>query len=138
MTTSTKITLTNQLDELERLRLLVSEFGGTHGFKAEDKTAVHLCLEEMATNIISYAWPKEESHEFEIRLSVDETTIKAEFEDDGVAFDPTHASDADTTSDVAQRPIGGLGIHLVKSTMNTLYYQRVEERNVLIAKKQRS
>ena len=120
MSVSESISLKNDLAELERLSQLVADFGRTNGFTAEEQNAIHLCLEELSTNIISYAWSTEEEHSFDVRLTCDEQLIKVEIEDDGKHFDPTGDSNPDTTSEAADRPIGGLGIHLVKNTMSSL------------------
>jgi serine/threonine-protein kinase RsbW len=55
--------------------------------------------------------------------------------DSGVAFDPTQVKEADTTLSAGERPIGGLGIFLIKKIMNEVEYQRVDGNNVLNLKK---
>lgn len=138
MSRSKQIQIKNDLSELERLNLLVEEFGGVNNFKTEEEYAIYLCLEEMVTNVISYAWPDDgDEHTIAIRLSVDDEFIKVEIEDDGLEFNPVTFGEPDTTLSVEDRPIGGLGIHLVKQTMDDVFYQRVEGRNVLILKKKR-
>ena len=137
MSKSKQIEINNDLSELERLNLLVEEFGGANNFKAEEEYAIYLCLEEMVTNVISYAWPDSDEHTIRVRLSVDDEFIKVEIEDDGQDFNPVVFGQADTSSSVEVRPIGGLGIHLVKQTMDDMFYQRVDNRNILILKKKR-
>lgn len=137
MSRSKQIQINNDLSELERLNLLVEEFGGENNFKTEEEYAIYLCLEEMVTNVISYAWPEGGEHTITIRLSVDDEFIKVEIEDGGQEFNPVKAGQPDTTLPAEKRPIGGLGIHLVKQTMDDMFYQRVEDRNILILKKKR-
>ena len=55
--------------------------------------------------------------------------------DHGIAFDPTLRKDPDITLSAEDRPIGGLGIFLIKKIMDEVSYQRVDERNVFIMKK---
>ena len=52
-------------------------------------------------------------------------------EDGGLPFDPTQVAEADTTLSAEERPIGGLGIFLVRQLMDTVAYQRVEGKNRL-------
>jgi anti-sigma regulatory factor (Ser/Thr protein kinase) len=137
MNRSKQIQINNDLSELERLNLLVEEFGGENNFKTEEEYAIYLCLEEMVTNVISYAWSDGEEHAISIRLSVDEEAIKVEIDDDGAEFNPVEFGKPDTTAPAEERQVGGLGIHLVKQTMDDMFYQRVDERNVLILKKKR-
>jgi sigma-B regulation protein RsbU (phosphoserine phosphatase) len=51
--------------------------------------------------------------------------------DSGKAFDPTAKEELDITAGVEERPIGGLGIHLVRTIMDTVSYERKEEQNIL-------
>jgi serine/threonine-protein kinase RsbW len=55
--------------------------------------------------------------------------------DDGPPFDPFGQAEPDTTLSVEDRPIGGLGIHLVRKVMDRLEYRRQDGKNILIMKK---
>ena len=55
--------------------------------------------------------------------------------DSGKAFDPTAAPEADITLDVEDRPIGGLGIFLVRNIMDSVHYERVDGKNILTMSK---
>jgi sigma-B regulation protein RsbU (phosphoserine phosphatase) len=52
--------------------------------------------------------------------------------DNGIPFDPTAAPEADTTSSVEDRSIGGLGIHLMRSLMTSITYRRTATANKLL------
>ena len=52
--------------------------------------------------------------------------------DSGVPFDPTAKEKADTSLSVEDRPIGGLGIFLVRELMDSINYERVDNRNILL------
>ena len=56
--------------------------------------------------------------------------------DSGTEFDPTKVPDADITLSAEEREIGGLGIFLIRQIMNTVEYQRIDEKNVLTMRKQ--
>ncbi len=58
--------------------------------------------------------------------------LLVEFCDDGVGFDPTACKEPDTTLTVEERPIGGLGIHMVRKMTTAMRYQRVHDTNILI------
>jgi anti-sigma regulatory factor (Ser/Thr protein kinase) len=137
MSATTQIVLQNDLAELDRLNQLVAEFGGEHGFTVEEEYAIYLSLEEIFSNIVNYAWPEGGEHQVEVRLMVDDESIKVTFEDDGIPFNPTEFPEPDMTKPAHERQIGGLGIHLVRQNMNELWYQRADNRNVLIIKKKR-
>lgn len=55
--------------------------------------------------------------------------------DSGQAFDPTQVEDADITLSAAERPIGGLGIFLIKQIMDKLEYRRTDGKNILTLEK---
>jgi anti-sigma regulatory factor (Ser/Thr protein kinase) len=55
--------------------------------------------------------------------------------DSGMPFDPTLKEEVDTTLSAEERPIGGLGIHLVRKLMDDISYQYVDNKNVLTLKK---
>ena len=59
-------------------------------------------------------------------------------EDDGRAFNPLDAPAPDLRSGIDERPIGGLGVHLVRSLMDSLEYHRERDRNIFIMRKRKS
>jgi anti-sigma regulatory factor (Ser/Thr protein kinase) len=137
MSESRNIVLQNNLDELERLNQLVEEFGEAQGLHVEEQYAIYLCLEEIVTNIINYAWPEGGQHEIQVALQVNEQQISVQISDDGMPFDPTQMAEPDTNKPAAERQIGGLGIHLVRQTMQQMEYQRDGDKNVLTLRKAR-
>jgi anti-sigma regulatory factor (Ser/Thr protein kinase) len=92
---------------------------------------LNLALDEALTNTIAYAWPAGGDHQMTLTLRVDEGAVVAEVSDDGVAFDPLKVPPPDLTADLESRPIGGLGVHFVKTLMDEVAYRRVGDRNVL-------
>ncbi len=137
MSDSEQLVINNDAAELERINQFVEEFGVANKLHVEETYAIYLCLEELVTNVISYAFPEGGAHDIVVRLRVDADNIHIELEDDGIPFDPTKVPEPDTNKPAHERQIGGLGIHLVRQTMNDMFYQRVEERNILLLKKRR-
>jgi len=137
MSESTHITLQNDLAELDRLNELVAEFGSEHGFTVEEEYAIYLCLEELFSNVVNYAWPEGGEHQVDVRLMVDDESLKIQIEDDGIPFNPTEFPEPDMNKPVHERQVGGLGIHLVRQNTDSIWYQRQDNKNVLIAKKKR-
>jgi serine/threonine-protein kinase RsbW len=70
-----------------------------------------------------------------VRLDVEPAEVRVEVEDDGRPFNPLEAPDADTTSPLEERPIGALGIHLVRKLTDGLDYKRQADKNLLTLKK---
>ena len=60
-------------------------------------------------------------------------------EDDAIPFNPlTDAPDVDTISDISDRPVGGLGVHIIKKMVDDIQYQRINEKNQLTIVKELS
>lgn len=102
------------------------------------KTQMQLdvAIDELFTNISSYAYGTEVGVAT-VRFDFDEQTRMASvtFIDTGVPFDPTRRSDPDITLSAEERPIGGLGIYLVKKTMDDVSYRWEDGKNILTIRK---
>ena len=70
-------------------------------------------------------------HEIEINIERAKNRLTVTITDDGVPFNPLGAEIPDTTLSLADRDTGGLGIHLVRSLVDELSYQRRIDRNVV-------
>ena len=126
--------LRNDLAELQRLNQLVSDFAESHGLPSELVFRLTLVLEEIITNVISYGYEDEMEHEISVRLSWEDPDMKIEVEDDGRPFNPLEAPPPDMVKPLAERPVGGLGIHLVREMMDKLEYRRENDKNLLVLK----
>lgn len=104
------------------------------GMKAQMQ--IDVAIDEVFANIAHYAYPGG-AGEAAVRFDFDPATRVAtlEFEDKGVAFDPLQRDDPDVTLSAEERQIGGLGIFLVKKTMDGVEYRREDGRNVLTLRK---
>ena len=126
--------LRNDLAELQRLNQLVTDFAEHHSLPSELVFRVTLVLEEIITNVISYGYEDEMEHEISVRLSWEDPDMKIEVEDDGRPFNPLEAPPPDMLKPLAERPVGGLGIHLVREMMDKLEYRRENDKNLLVLK----
>lgn len=129
------VTLTNRLTELERLSRIVEAFVEDHRLPPELGYPINLALDEVLTNIITYAYADQDEHWITLRLSLDGDVLTAELEDDGRPFNPLDAPEPIMEGTLEERPVGGLGIHLVRRMMDQLEYRREGDRNRLVMKK---
>ena len=106
--------------------------GGAISSNAETSHNMKVALDEILTNIISYAYDDAKEHIIVIRLSLDQEKWTVEVEDDGRPFNPLNAPEPDTKQLLGERPIGGLGIHLVRKLIDELEYRRQNDRNILV------
>ena len=130
------LALKNNIEEINRLHSFIEEVGEAFELPMKVVLNLNLVLEEAVTNVIMYAYPKEE-HEY-IHLTAKEQEGKLIFilTDSGKAFDPTQAPDADITLSADDRQIGGLGIFLIRKIMNEVKYERIDGKNVLTLEKE--
>ena len=109
---------------------------GAEAFLAEhavpDRAAAQtlIALDEIVSNIFAHG-VREGEPTVRVGLRIAEGRIAGEIVDDGIAFDPLAAAPPDTGLSIEDRPIGGLGLHIVRETMDEIRYDRDHGRNRL-------
>ena len=90
-----------------------------------------LALEEAVSNVMLYAYPETASGQ--VLVEADKTNRQVVFTitDSGIPFDPTEQQDPDITLSAEERPVGGLGIFLVRKIMDDISYERKDDKNIL-------
>ena len=118
-------------EELDTITAAVEGFGDAEQWPSGLIFRVNLVLEEVGLNIINHG-RTDDLHEIEITLISEPESIIIEIVDNGRPFDPRKdAPEPDVEAGVAERPIGGLGVHLVRTMMDELHYRREGGRNYL-------
>ena len=95
--------------------------------------SVHVMLDEICSNIVKHS--NATGFEVRVEISDDLSSLSLTVVDDGVAYDPLTHADPDTTLPAEKRPIGGLGIMLVKKMSDSVTYSRTHGRNVLTVRR---
>jgi anti-sigma regulatory factor (Ser/Thr protein kinase) len=91
-----------------------------------------LILEEVVTNVFRHAYPKGEAGIAVVGYSVSSPgSLLVEVRDSGLPFNPLDAPEPDLSLDLEERPIGGLGVFLVKTLAESVAYERRDGENVL-------
>ncbi len=124
----------NDLAELARLAGEVESFGERRALDAKTIFNVNLILDELLTNTINYGYDGGE-HWIDVTIDHRGDTLTIALEDDARPFDPLAAREPDLDAALEDRPIGGLGIHLVKTFMDDVRYERVGDRNRMTLRK---
>ncbi|MBQ8706308.1 MAG: ATP-binding protein [Paludibacteraceae bacterium] len=124
------LTLKNKVEELTKLPEFVDTVCEKAGIDMALIASLNLALEEAATNVVLYAYEGQEGM-VDIDAIYNTDYIKFVITDTGIPFDPTQKEDADTTLSAEERPIGGLGIFLVRQIMDSVIYERTDGKNVL-------
>jgi anti-sigma regulatory factor (Ser/Thr protein kinase) len=95
---------------------------------------IEISLEEMFVNIAHYAYPDGDGWA-EVHVRVTDKGAEITLVDGGIPYNPLDKEDPDVTLSVEEREVGGLGIFLVKKTMDDMTYVRRDGRNELTIRK---
>ena len=127
--------VSNKIDELFKVAQFIEELGESWSLPDSLTANLNLVLEEAISNTILYGYEDTDIHTIEIIFNKSESQISITIKDDGLEFDPTKKGDPDTSLTAEERPIGGLGIFLIKQLMDKVQYLREEKINCLILTK---
>ncbi len=128
---SRSITLPNDVAEVPVLAEFVEGVCEEAGMDMSTTMQLNLAIEEAVVNVMDYAYPAGEKGEVVVDAVVNDGLLQIVIRDHGTPFDPTAKGDVDTTLSAEERNIGGLGIHLIRTIMDTVSYERVGDSNVL-------
>jgi anti-sigma regulatory factor (Ser/Thr protein kinase) len=127
-----ELRIRNRLDELTRASAWLA--GLAEGLALPDETLfrLDLGLTEALNNVVAYAYADAADHEIGVRLAAEDGAVRLEVEDDGRPFNPLQAERPPLPASLAEAPIGGLGIHLMRTMLDGCEYRREADRNRLI------
>ena len=126
-----QITIKNRLSDIALVQTALKQFADVRGISSHDVIKINLIVDELISNIVSYAYQDDGEHDIEIELGLADNRLSMVITDDGVPFDPSAKDSPDTAVPLEARPLGGLGIHLVKKIADDLSYQRRAGKNVV-------
>ena len=133
---SITIRIAASISEIERLNRLVRQFGELHELQGRALYALNLAIDELVTNALLYGYNGDcGSEAIVIEVVAARNELQATITDTGREFDPRNVAPPNLDAPLEERTLGGLGIHLVRSLMDVITYERVGEKNVLTVKK---
>lgn len=125
--------LDNQSAALERLAEFVAEFSHRHGLPEDERARMMVIFDELLSNVVTYGYEGAAGKgHIEATLSLEGDRLLMEFADDGRPFDPLTAPPPEVDLPLAERPIGGIGIAIIRALVDTIGYTRDGEHNRLI------
>ena len=135
MNNTLELTIQNQISEIGKASATLEAFAAQQQLAGQVVVAMQIVFEELLSNIIKYNYDSEEPRDIEITVQAAEDQVTATIIDDGIAFDPFDAPAPDTTLALEEREVGGLGVHIVRTMMDSVSYQRDGNRNVVTVSK---
>jgi anti-sigma regulatory factor (Ser/Thr protein kinase) len=121
----------NLLEEIPPATELAAQWLVSRGVPEEETHFARLAIDEIVSNCVKYGYDDSSEHHIEIEIGFENGSLEIVITDDGHAFNPLDFPEPDTSLPVELRPIGGLGIHLLRKMADRLEYQRADGRNRL-------
>lgn len=135
MSSGFRMSIGAEHEGVARVNTAFADFADTHALPAAVRRSMNVVLDELLTNIVSYGLADREDGRVTIDVELQPDRLTVTLSDNGKAFDPLGRDAPDTTLSVDERPIGGLGIHLVRQLMDKVSYHRRDDSNVVVLAK---
>ena len=129
-----ELKLPADINKLDQVLAFIEEHLEEHETSMKAITQISIAVEEIYVNIAHYAYGESEG-DATIQVSFEDRVVSITFIDTGMPYDPLAKPDPDITLSVEERQIGGLGIYMVKQSMDDVIYNRDSDKNVLTLKK---
>jgi len=120
-----------RLENLEELINSTLSYLKGAGITGETASGIHLAVDEACTNSIKYAYPEDRGGDIELSCRIDHGLATVTIRDWGYPFNPLDMPPPDLNLDIDKRPVGGLGIYLMKKFSDRIEYRRENDSNLL-------
>ena len=131
------ITVEAKIENVDKVTEFVNEVLEEKDCPLKVQMQLDVAIDEIFGNIAYYAYGKGSGNAtIQIEMEDNPPKITLIFIDQGIPYNPLENKDPDITLDIQDREIGGLGIFLVKKTMDELSYEYVDGQNILTMKKE--
>lgn len=131
-----KLEVAADMSHFDRIRDFIEEELTREDCPADEMILFLIAVEEIYSNIAFYAYPEGEGNaEVDWEFDPESRTAVIRFSDKGKPYNPLKKRDPDVTLSAADRPIGGLGIYMVKNSMDHVAYEYADGKNILTLEK---
>lgn len=130
-----RMTMGADLGEVARANAAFADFAAAAALPAGVRRSMNVVLDELLANTVLHGLAGRPDGQVILEVQLDGDRLLVTLSDDGLPFDPFGRAAPDTTLSVEDRPIGGLGIHLVRQLVDEVMYQRQGDRNVVVLTK---
>lgn len=127
-----ELTLANRKSEVARLQDQFESFALNQGIAARILHEVQLALEEHLANILAHGYDDKLEHRIRVRIALENREMRVQVEDDGRPFNPLEHPAPNLSLSIDKRPVGGLGIHMMRKSLDGIEYRRKQGKNVLV------
>jgi len=117
---------------LEDMRQFAAQAAKDAGMDDAEVYVVKLAVDEACTNIIEHAYGVENEGEIECTCDAEDDRLTFILRDHGKPFDPSSVTEPDLSSGLEKRPLGGLGVYLMRQLMDEVRYESFGEAGNLL------
>lgn len=129
------LTLPNDIEMIPQLNGFIKGFCEALKINSAVIMNLNLAIEEAVVNVMQYAYPKGQRGDIDITVKGCSSEFIVTITDSGSPFDPTQKEEVDISLSAEERPVGGLGIHLIREIMDSLSYEYKDKKNILTLRK---
>lgn len=131
-----ELTLAATVENIETVTDFVNEQLEALGCSMKAQMQIDIAIDELFGNIAHYAYkPDVGSATVQVEVTQEPLAVIITFIDGGVPYDPLKSEDPDITLSAEERQVGGLGVYMVKKTMDEILYEYKDGKNILSIKK---
>ena len=131
-----ELTIESTPENVDKAIEFVDEMLEEYGCGMKEQMAIDVAVDELFANIAHYAYNPETGYAtVKVDVVKDPLSVEITFIDDGKPYDPLAKADPDTTQSIEDREIGGMGIFIVKKSMDAVNYEYKDGKNILTIKK---
>ena len=123
------------IDNMHEVLGFLEEELEKHEASMKNISIITVCAEEMYSNIALYGYPDGNVGQVVTKISFEDNDMEIEFDDTAIPFNPLEHLDPDITLSAEERSIGGLGIFMVKKSMDKVEYEYVDGHNIFRMRK---
>ena len=131
-----KLTVSAEIEKLDEVMGFLDSYLEENGCGMKEQMQLDVALEEMFVNVAHYAYaPDKGEVTIEIIPAENPTGVIVSLTDSGIPYDPLAKEDPDVSLPASERQIGGLGIFMVKKSMDEVFYERKDDKNIFKMRK---
>ena len=136
MSTNKTVQITNQRDQVDTVRKFFDDYSKENKLTEKTVHDIQMALDELLTNIVNYGYEDSDEHKIDVRFGINDDAVRVEIIDDSKPYNILEQDNPDISLSVEDKPIGGLGIFLIKKLMSNVDYYTKEGKNHLVMTKE--
>ena len=136
MSTHKTVRITNQRDQIDNVRKFFDDYSKENKLTEKTVHDIQMALDELLTNIVNYGYEDSDEHQIDIHFGINNNAVNVEIVDDSKPYNILEQENPDISLSVEDKPIGGLGIFLIKKLMSNVDYYTEEGKNHLVMTKE--